>query len=273
MTSLFLVTNFSYAYNDTAIETESLNSLAKEIMALTKTQDALLKEVEELIPTKVVKKHQHKKHQPIQVSPVTPLVIEKVNKKMKMKKLLSALGGLAKKEGTDSACTFCSAILKDVMVNKVEIVDMAQDWVQLKIKKGHTLSHFAKSYYGDANAYKAIYALNKKTMGKNYTMYAGNVLTLPRLETLEKQNTKKALSCKFCAALLSDSSLKNIDVLNIEKDYTEVKIRKGDSLSKLAYKYYGKASHYGKIFDANRDKIGTNYLIHVGDILRIPNPA
>lgn len=44
----------------------------------------------------------------------------------------------------------------------------------------------------------------------------------------------------------------------------------GDTLSALAQKYYGKASLYMKIFDANRDILKDPNLIKVGQKLRIP---
>lgn len=44
----------------------------------------------------------------------------------------------------------------------------------------------------------------------------------------------------------------------------------GDTLSKIAQKYYGKASAYTKIFEANRDILSNPDLIKPGQKLRIP---
>ena len=44
----------------------------------------------------------------------------------------------------------------------------------------------------------------------------------------------------------------------------------GDTLSALAQKYYGKASLYMKIFEANRDILKDPNLIKIGQKLRIP---
>lgn len=44
----------------------------------------------------------------------------------------------------------------------------------------------------------------------------------------------------------------------------------GDSLWKIAKKYYGNGSQYTKIFDANRDKISNPSLIYPGQVLVIP---
>ncbi|MCU0233595.1 MAG: LysM peptidoglycan-binding domain-containing protein [Thermoanaerobaculales bacterium] len=44
----------------------------------------------------------------------------------------------------------------------------------------------------------------------------------------------------------------------------------GDTLGKIAQKYYGKASSYVKIFEANRDILSNPDLIKPGQKLRIP---
>jgi nucleoid-associated protein YgaU len=45
---------------------------------------------------------------------------------------------------------------------------------------------------------------------------------------------------------------------------------RGDTLSGIAKKYYGKASLYPKIFEANRDQLENPDMIKVGQKLRIP---
>ena len=47
-------------------------------------------------------------------------------------------------------------------------------------------------------------------------------------------------------------------------------IVKGDTLSAIAKKYYGKASQYPRIFEANREVIKDPDLIFVGQKIRIP---
>ncbi len=44
----------------------------------------------------------------------------------------------------------------------------------------------------------------------------------------------------------------------------------GENLSKIAVKYYGDASLYTKIFEANKDVLKDPNLIRVGQKLRIP---
>jgi nucleoid-associated protein YgaU len=47
-------------------------------------------------------------------------------------------------------------------------------------------------------------------------------------------------------------------------------VKKGETLSHLAQKYYGKGSEYKKIFDANRDQLSDPDKIREGQTLQIP---
>ena len=51
------------------------------------------------------------------------------------------------------------------------------------------------------------------------------------------------------------------------ENYTVVK---GDSLSKIARRFYGDANDWRRIFEANTDQIENPDLIHPGQVLRIP---
>lgn len=48
------------------------------------------------------------------------------------------------------------------------------------------------------------------------------------------------------------------------------KVVSGDSLSKIAQKFYGHANRWREIFEANRDQISNPDLIKVGQVLKIP---
>lgn len=52
-----------------------------------------------------------------------------------------------------------------------------------------------------------------------------------------------------------------------EQTYTVVS---GDSLSKIAKRYYGDANQWRRIHDANKDQISNPDLIHPGQKLKIP---
>ncbi|HET8940508.1 MAG TPA: LysM peptidoglycan-binding domain-containing protein [Rudaea sp.] len=48
------------------------------------------------------------------------------------------------------------------------------------------------------------------------------------------------------------------------------KVVSGDSLSKIAQKFYGHANRWREIFEANRDQISNPDRIKVGQVLKIP---
>ena len=47
-------------------------------------------------------------------------------------------------------------------------------------------------------------------------------------------------------------------------------VEKGDSLSKIAKRVYGKASYWRQIYEANRDNVKDPDLIYPGQVLRLP---
>ena len=51
------------------------------------------------------------------------------------------------------------------------------------------------------------------------------------------------------------------------KTYT---VQPGDSLSKIAKEFYGNASAYMKIFEANKDQLSDPNKIQIGQVLKIP---
>ena len=54
---------------------------------------------------------------------------------------------------------------------------------------------------------------------------------------------------------------------NAQKTYT---VKAGDCLWNIAKQYYGNGALYTKIYEANKDKIKSNYIIYVGQVLIIP---
>jgi LysM repeat protein len=53
-------------------------------------------------------------------------------------------------------------------------------------------------------------------------------------------------------------------------DSRTYKVQPGDSLSKIAKEFYGNATEYNKIFEANRDKLSDPNKVQVGQELVIP---
>lgn len=47
-------------------------------------------------------------------------------------------------------------------------------------------------------------------------------------------------------------------------------VQRGDTLSEIAQKFYGKSSEYKRVFEANRDQLSDPDKIRVGQVLKIP---
>ena len=79
-------------------------------------------------------------------------------------------------------------------------------------------------------------------------------------------------------AVLLAGNIKGVEKVNDEaltapepEEETEFyTVKSGDSLSKIAKKYYGNAMKYPTIFEANREVIKDPDLIYPGQVLRIP---
>lgn len=54
--------------------------------------------------------------------------------------------------------------------------------------------------------------------------------------------------------------------------YGRYKVQSGDTLSKVAQRFYGDSTKYRQIFDANKDVLKDPNKINVGQELKLPNP-
>ena len=101
--------------------------------------------------------------------------------------------------------------------------------------------------YGEHDAtgdiyYTAFLKEYKKTAIKKATV------TLTKVEKTSTRTTKK-------------------ETVTQQRTYT---VKRGDCLWNIAKQYYGNGAQYTKIYEANKDKVKSNYIIYVGQVLIIP---
>jgi nucleoid-associated protein YgaU len=105
----------------------------------------------------------------------------------------------------------------------------------------------------------------------------GKVVTL--VGTAPSMDVKARVMQEFNARVETDNTLNQIRVAKAEpvvlpgpavEERWHVVVS-GDTVSGLAKQYYGKASLYMKIFEANKDQLTNPDLIKVGQKLRIPS--
>ena len=139
------------------------------------------------------------------------------------------------------------------------------------------------------NIEELILARKKREQGKKKeniavakTEYLNNQLVLDKnMKAKKEKNSQIAALSQQLAAIVQTTPQKVANKQYIKGLEKEAKVREeinryyivmpGDSLSKIAKKFYGKASEYIKIYEANQDIIKDPRLIYPGQKLRIPN--
>lgn len=107
------------------------------------------------------------------------------------------------------------------------------------VKLGDFISTIADQAYGDPSQWLVIYNANKQVIGLDANnIYPGQVLFIPALQT---------------------------------PAITTYTVQSGDTPSSVAQRFYGNANQWQKIYNANKQVIGTNpNIIHPGQVLVIP---
>jgi nucleoid-associated protein YgaU len=77
-------------------------------------------------------------------------------------------------------------------------------------------------------------------------------------------------SNRYVTNLLKEVTHSKVKVMRVGKEYTTIRVRSGDSLSKLAARIYGDRSKFRIIYNANRDVLSNPNRIYAGLILKIP---
>ncbi len=92
------------------------------------------------------------------------------------------------------------------------------------------------------------------------------------LNSLVLSATKSDSQAKnaYVVNLLSEVANDKIKVLDVQEDYTLIKVKAGDTLSTIAMSIYGDGKKYLLIFEANKDILATPDSIYAGIELKIP---
>ncbi len=140
---------------------------------------------------------------------------------------------------------------------------------------------FGKSF--DEKVQEAVTALGKSGLG----IHDLGATVEGKIVTLEGQadslDAKGRIMAEFNRMVNTENSVNRIRVLERQaepsvslpgpqktEEETTYVVQPGDTLSALAQHFYGKASLYPKIFEANRDILSNPDLIKIGQKLRIP---
>lgn len=125
-----------------------------------------------------------------------------------------------------------------------------------------------KGHCASGAAHKAVVKMAQTTPGV-VDVYFNDLTyneTKPAADSVASTIAKKAAAPEVVAAMGGGDKAKT----GAEPKTEEYTIVSGDTLGKLAKKYYGDAMQYPKIFEANRDTIKDPNKIFVGQKIRIP---
>jgi|GEM_PF-5859283 len=86
----------------------------------------------------------------------------------------------------------------------------------------------------------------------------------------EIENKKSSSLTDMTKALIDDIAQKRVDIVKETDKYFIIRVKKGDTLSLLAQRYYKDSRKFKIIYNANRDKINSNFEIFPNTTLKIP---
>ena len=93
-------------------------------------------------------------------------------------------------------------------------------------------------------------------------------------ETADNSNTQKEEGAKGSSVVKEEQEayVKGINNRAVvqDNDYILYKVKKGDTLQKISYKFYGKYSLWPKIFEANKDRLENPDSLYVGQEIKVP---
>lgn len=126
------------------------------------------------------------------------------------------------------------------------------------VKKNESLYTIAKHYYGNGNYWRTIYEANRDKMSNANSVREGVRLVIPNRsggEVATMVKSKKTLSKTEG---------------QVTGEYMMYTIRSGDSLSKLAVRFYGSGRKYIELYELNRDRIDDMDNLKVGMKILVP---
>lgn len=127
-----------------------------------------------------------------------------------------------------------------------------------KVISNDSLFKISRKYYGDEAKWHKIYEANIDNMSGPNALYIGQELLIPEI-TLAKRETLSMLT-----------SLKKRQNNEISIKTNKHTVVSGDTLYRIARKYYDDPTMWYKIYEANEDTIEDKSLLVKGQILIIP---
>ncbi|MBM4054172.1 MAG: LysM peptidoglycan-binding domain-containing protein [Planctomycetes bacterium] len=136
----------------------------------------------------------------------------------------------------------------------------AANVVTYKVQERDNLRKIARKYYGNEDKWLVIFNANQDKIYDRNNLRVGTELIIPNKETVS-QATDGRQSTRLVSHEVTEQTA------NAKKHVVE----DGDSLYKIAVKYYNDGSKWKKILDANKGNIKKNNVLKTGQELIIPD--
>ncbi|MCF6148600.1 MAG: LysM peptidoglycan-binding domain-containing protein [Candidatus Kuenenia sp.] len=132
--------------------------------------------------------------------------------------------------------------------------------VKYKVQERDTLHKIARKHYGDGEKWLLIFKANEDKIYDRNNLRVGMELIIPNQEIIP-QSVKEERQTQLIAHEVTEQTT------NVKKHV----VGDGDSLYKIAVKYYKDGSKWKKILDANRSTIKNENVLKKGQELVIPD--
>ena len=132
-----------------------------------------------------------------------------------------------------------------------------------RVRKGETLSTISRRYYGTSGLWRRIVEANPGVDTRRLDV--GRVLVIPPLSDTRKGTPGGTVSSSPSSLSASTHSLGGAKGAS-----QRYRVHKGDTLGKIARRFYGDESAWKKILEANRKVIPDPKRLRIGVLLEIP---
>ncbi len=136
-------------------------------------------------------------------------------------------------------------------------VDISTKTIHM-VEPNDSLTKIAKKYFGDETKWDKIFEANKDNMSNPHSLYVGQELLIPDV-TVDKAETQAFRV-----------PVKKKQELDTKVNIITHTVQSGDTLYRIAGKYYDDPAMWKEIYEANEEAIEGQGLLRKGQILIIP---
>jgi len=134
------------------------------------------------------------------------------------------------------------------------------DVVYYTVQSNDNLFKIARKHYGDGQKWAKIFEANRDSMPDSNSLYVGQELLIPDIK-IEKEENDNIIRTVSGSLNNRSSRTSNVDTHTVEA---------GDTLYRIAEKYYDNPGEWTKILEANEDTIEDEGSLIKGQVIIIP---